>query len=39
MKFQSSDILLSDAVRDGSQILYERNPVDRVQKAAPYLNL
>ena len=39
IKFQSSDILLSDAVRDGSQILYERNPVDRVQKAAPYLKV
>lgn len=39
IKFQSSDILLSDAVRDGSQILYERNPLDRVKKAAPYLEV
>ena len=39
IKFQSSDILLSDAVRDGSQILYERNPMDRVRKAAPYLQV
>ena len=39
IKFQSSDILLSDAVRDGSQILYERNPLDRVRKVAPYLTV
>ena len=39
IKFQSSDILLSDAVREGSQILYERNPLDRVRKVAPYLSV
>ena len=39
IKFRSSDVLLSDAVRDGSQILYERNPLDRVRKAAPYLRV
>ena len=39
LKFQSTDILFSDAVNDRSQILYERNPIDRVQKAAPYLEL
>ncbi|CAI9386629.1 UPF0182 family protein [Microbacterium sp. T2.11-28] len=39
LKFQSTDILFSDAVNEESQILYDRNPVDRVQKAAPYLEL
>jgi len=39
LKFQSTDILFSDAVNEKSQILYERNPIDRVQKAAPYLEL
>ena len=39
LKFQSTDILFSDAVNEKSQILYDRNPVDRVQKAAPYLEL
>jgi uncharacterized membrane protein (UPF0182 family) len=39
IKFQSEQIVLSDAVTDESQILYERNPLDRVHKAAPYLTL
>lgn len=39
IKFQSTDILLSDNVNDKSQILYDRNPADRVQAAAPYLVL
>jgi len=39
LKFQSTDILLSDAVNDESQILYDRHPKTRVQKAAPYLDL
>ncbi len=39
MKFQSTDILFSDAINDESQILYDRNPLDRVRKAAPYLEL
>ncbi|MBA4246912.1 MAG: hypothetical protein C0444_01260 [Microbacterium sp.] len=39
IKFQSEQIFLSEAVTDESQILYERNPLDRVQKAAPYLTL
>ncbi|SBS70325.1 UPF0182 family protein [uncultured Microbacterium sp.] len=39
MKFQSTDILFSDAINDDSQILYDRDPVTRVQKAAPYLEL
>ena len=36
-KFQSEQILLSQRVNADSQILYDRNPVQRVQKVAPYL--
>ncbi|WP_454132620.1 UPF0182 family membrane protein [Microbacterium lacticum] len=39
LKFQSTDILFSDAINADSQILYDRNPIDRVQKVAPYLEL
>lgn len=39
LKFQSTEIVLSDAVNSASQILYERNPRDRVQLVAPYLRL
>ena len=39
LKFQSTDILFSDAVNEESQILYDRDPATRVQKAAPYLEL
>ncbi|RWZ64793.1 UPF0182 family protein [Labedella populi] len=39
LKFQSEQIFLSDAVNSESQILYDRNPVDRIQKVAPYLTL
>ena len=39
LKFQSEQILLSDAVNDKSQILYKRNPIDRVKAVAPYLTL
>ncbi|MFD2674163.1 UPF0182 family membrane protein [Gulosibacter bifidus] len=39
IKFQSEQILLSDQIHDESQILYNRNPVDRVQAAAPYLQI
>ncbi|MDQ0849492.1 uncharacterized membrane protein (UPF0182 family) [Arthrobacter sp. B3I9] len=39
IKFQSSDLLLSDGVNAASQILYDRNPRDRVQKVAPYLTV
>jgi uncharacterized membrane protein (UPF0182 family) len=38
-KFQSEQILLSNAVNKDSQILYERNPIDRVEKVAPYLTV
>ena len=39
LKFSSDQILLSGAVNANSQILYDRNPIDRVQKVAPYLTL
>lgn len=39
IKFQSSDLLLSDGVNEASQILYERDPRDRVKKVAPYLTV
>ena len=39
LKFQSTDILFSDAINEESQILYDRSPVERVQKVAPYLEL
>ena len=39
IKFQSEQIFLSDGVTDQSQILYDRNPKDRVAKVAPYLTL
>ena len=39
LKFSSDQILLSNAVNEKSQILYDRNPLTRVQKVAPYLTL
>jgi uncharacterized membrane protein (UPF0182 family) len=39
IKFSSTDILLSNAVTSDSQILYNRDPAQRVQKVAPYLTL
>jgi uncharacterized protein len=39
IKFQSEDIVLSDAVNKDSQILYDRKPKDRVAAVAPYLTL
>lgn len=39
IKFQSSDLLLSDGVNAESQILYDRNPRKRVEKVAPYLTV
>ena len=39
VKFQSTDLLFSDGVNANSQILYDRDPLTRVQKAAPYLTL
>jgi uncharacterized membrane protein (UPF0182 family) len=39
IKFQSEQVLLSNAVNNDSQILYTRDPVSRIQKVAPYLTL
>jgi uncharacterized membrane protein (UPF0182 family) len=39
LKFQSEQIFLANAVNDESQILYDRDPITRVQKVAPYLTL
>jgi len=39
IKFQSEQIFLSSDFSDGSQILYDRDPIDRVAKVAPYLTL
>ncbi|MBX3104152.1 MAG: UPF0182 family protein [Cryobacterium sp.] len=39
IKFQSEQILLSSDVNEQSQILYDRHPLTRVQKVAPYLTL
>ncbi|MBN8205669.1 UPF0182 family protein [Microbacterium esteraromaticum] len=39
MKFQSEQILFSNLVNEESQILYDRDPRERVQKVAPYLKL
>ncbi len=39
IKFQSEQIVLSDAVNDDSQILYDRHPRERVAEVAPYLTL
>lgn len=39
IKFGSTEILLSSDVNEESQVLYDRNPVERVQKVAPYLTI
>jgi uncharacterized membrane protein (UPF0182 family) len=39
LKFQSEQIFLSDAVNSESQILYDRDPIERVRKVAPYLTI
>ncbi|HET8926613.1 MAG TPA: UPF0182 family protein, partial [Microbacterium sp.] len=39
LKFQSEQILFSDYVNPQSQILYDRDPLTRVKKVAPYLEL
>ena len=39
LKFQSEQILLSDAINSESQILYNRDPATRVSEVAPYLTL
>jgi hypothetical protein len=39
VKFRELNILLSGAINSYSKILYEREPLDRVAKAAPFLTL
>ncbi len=39
VKFGSTELVLSSDVNEASQILYDRNPVDRVQKVAPFLTV
>ncbi|WP_298992608.1 UPF0182 family protein [uncultured Pseudokineococcus sp.] len=39
VKFQEQNILLSDALNSESQILYDRDPRERVGKVAPFLTL
>lgn len=39
LKFQSTDLLLTNGVNENSQILYDRTPAERVSKVAPYLTL
>lgn len=39
LKYQDEQILLSDAVNEDSQILYERHPRQRVEKLAPFLKI
>ncbi|GAA1224965.1 UPF0182 family protein [Rhodoglobus aureus] len=39
IKFQAEQIFLSSEVTSESQILYDREPLDRVKKVAPYLTL
>ncbi|MEO5920154.1 MAG: UPF0182 family protein [Pseudolysinimonas sp.] len=39
IKFQSEQVVLSTNVNDDSQILYDRRPLERVLKVAPYLTL
>ncbi|WP_425860730.1 UPF0182 family protein [Arthrobacter sp. TWP1-1] len=39
LKFQSTDLLLTNGVNESSQILYDRTPAERVSKVAPYLTL
>ncbi|MDJ1113509.1 UPF0182 family protein [Microbacterium dauci] len=39
LKFQSTDMLFTDGINEESQILYDRDPRERVQKVAPYLEL
>jgi uncharacterized membrane protein (UPF0182 family) len=39
LKFQSEQIVLSDAVNNESQIMYDRDPSERIAKVAPYLTL
>ncbi|HEY7854068.1 MAG TPA: UPF0182 family protein [Aquiluna sp.] len=39
LKFQSEQILLSDAINADSQILYNRTPAERIAEVAPFLTV
>ena len=39
LRFQSEQILLSDAINPDSQILYNRSPEERISEVAPYLTV
>lgn len=39
LKFQSEQILLSDAINPDSQIIYDRDPKERIEAVAPYLTV
>ncbi|WP_341849202.1 UPF0182 family protein [Auritidibacter ignavus] len=39
IRFGSTEIMFSQNVTSNSQILYDRHPVDRVEKVAPYLEV
>ena len=39
LKFQSEQILLSEAINSNSQILYNRTPAERIAEVAPYLTV
>jgi len=39
LKYQEQRILLSNLINKDSKILFERNPLDRVAKVAPWLTL
>jgi uncharacterized membrane protein (UPF0182 family) len=38
-KFQETNILLSQSINDSSEILYIRDPRDRIERVAPWLSL
>ncbi|WP_435081361.1 UPF0182 family membrane protein [Clavibacter michiganensis] len=39
LKFQSEQIFLANQINDQSQIIYDRDPAERVGKVAPYLTI
>ncbi len=39
LRFQSEQILLSEAINSDSQILYNRDPADRIAEVAPFLTV
>ena len=39
LKYREPNLLLSNAIRDDSRIMYEREPRERVEKVAPFLEV